>query len=193
MGHVSLLRRFARTIIRPARVSPVALPTRGCNFRAAAAYWGHVTKTHSDTERHTRSDYTYTEKPKRTADYPLADLGTRLVALIIDNIILGLVAGIGFVGTRSGGGAAIGFLLGLGYQWYFLTQHDGQTLGKQLMGIRVVKINGEPLQTNDAVLRYIGYYLNSAIAMLGWLWAAVDSNRQGLHDKLAGTIVVRTR
>jgi uncharacterized RDD family membrane protein YckC len=40
------------------------------------------------------------------------------------------------------------------------------------------------------IVRYIGYYINSFIFMLGWIWAIFDSNKQGWHDKLAGTYVV---
>ena len=43
----------------------------------------------------------------------------------------------------------------------------------------------------QAVVRYIGYYINTLVLLLGWLWAIVDGNNQGLHDKLAGTIVVK--
>lgn len=133
----------------------------------------------------------YGEKPKRTLDAPLADLWPRLIALIIDNFILGLVAGAGWFGSRSGAGAGLGFLIGLAYQWFMLTQNNGQTIGKMIMHVRVVKVNGEPLSAGDVVLRYLGYYLNSIAFGLGWLWAMFDENRQGWHDKLAGTIVVR--
>lgn len=139
------------------------------------------------------STYTYTEKPKRATDYTLADLGARLVALVIDSLILGMVAGAGYIGSRHGGGAVVGFLIGVAYQWFFLTRNNGQTLGKMLMGIRVVKTNGAPLTATDAALRYVGYYINTALMMLGWLWAAFDADRQGLHDKLAGTIVIHAR
>ena len=136
---------------------------------------------------------TYYEKPKRAVDAPLAGIETRFLALIIDSMILGAVAGAGWFGTRSGAGAGLGFFVGLAYQWFFLTQNGGQTIGKMLMGIRVVKLSGEPLQAGDAILRYLGTYLNSAVFMLGWLWATWDENRQGWHDKLANTIVVKAR
>lgn len=139
--------------------------------------------------------YDTNEKAKRgfAADFELADLGTRLIALIIDNIVLAIVAGAGWFGSRSAAGGVLGFLLGLAYQWFFLTQNNGQTIGKSLMSIRVVKTNGAPLTGTDVILRYLGYYLNSAVFMLGWLWAAFDADRQGWHDKLASTLVVRAR
>ncbi|HVU12035.1 MAG TPA: RDD family protein [Phototrophicaceae bacterium] len=131
------------------------------------------------------------EKPKRdVASGELADTGTRFVALIIDGIILGIITG---VLTRTGlavGGVA-SFVVGIIYQWYFLTQNNGQTPGKRVMGIRVVKVNGEPLQAADVIVRYVGYYIDSIVFMIGWLWALIDRDRQCWHDKLAGTFVVR--
>lgn len=134
---------------------------------------------------------TYAEKPKRgAADYELADVGTRFVALIIDTMILGFITGVLFWGGREAGGFA-GFVVGVLYHWYFLTQQDGQTPGKRWLGIRVIKTNGEPLQAWDVIVRYIGYYINSFVLMLGWVWASFDRDSQGWHDKLAGTYVVR--
>ncbi len=134
---------------------------------------------------------TYYEKPKRdVASGELADVSTRFIALFIDGIILGLITGVLTRGGLAVGGFA-SFVCGVIYQWYFLTQQDGQTPGKRIMGIRVVKVNGQPLEAADAIVRYIGYYINSFVFMLGWIWAMFDSDRQGWHDKLAGTVVVK--
>ncbi len=135
------------------------------------------------------TDLAVYDKPKR-GDYELADIGTRFIALIIDSIILGVITGVLFAGARTTGGV-IGFIVGVAYHWYFLTQQNGQTPGKRIMGIRVIKVTGEPLQFADVLVRYIGYYINSVIIMLGWIWALMDKDRQGWHDKLAGTYVVR--
>ncbi|MBI1257224.1 MAG: RDD family protein [Chloroflexi bacterium] len=134
---------------------------------------------------------TYDDKPKRgVIDFELADLGTRLIALIIDGVILGLITGLLFAGARNAGGF-LGFVIGVLYQWYFLTQQNGQTPGKRVMGIRVIKVNGAPLQAADVIVRYIGYYINSIVFGLGWIWALFDKDKQGWHDKLAGTYVVK--
>ncbi|MFO7320399.1 MAG: RDD family protein [Chloroflexota bacterium] len=101
------------------------------------------------------------------------------------------MAGAGWFGSRSGAGAGLGFLIGLAYQWFMLTRNNGQTIGKMVMNIRVVKTNGMPLTAGDVIVRYIGYYINTALYGLGWFWAAFDGQRQGWHDKLAGTVVVR--
>ncbi len=122
--------------------------------------------------------------------YELAGLGERFVALLIDGFIQGVIGGVLF-GAFRGPGAGLSFIIGLIYCWYFWTRQNGQTPGKQLMKLRVVKADGTPISDTDAVIRYIGYVVNSAIMMLGWLWAFVDSNRQGLHDKLVNTYVVK--
>jgi uncharacterized RDD family membrane protein YckC len=120
-----------------------------------------------------------------------ASLLGRLIALIVDGIILGVLsflAGL-ILGDRIFG-IGVGFIVGVIYNSYFWTQNNGQTPGKSLMGIRVVKTNGQPIGILDAVIRYIGYYINTFLLFLGWLWAVFDSRNQGFHDKLAGTVVV---
>ena len=65
----------------------------------------------------------------------------------------------------------------------------GQTIGKRMMGLRVVRTNGQRVTFWAAVRRQIGYAI-SAILFLGYLWILFDNRRQGFHDKLAGTYVV---
>lgn len=65
----------------------------------------------------------------------------------------------------------------------------GQTVGKWIMGVRVVRSNGQRVTFWAALLRQIGYVI-SAILFLGFFWILFDNRRQGFHDKLAGTFVV---
>jgi uncharacterized RDD family membrane protein YckC len=130
------------------------------------------------------------EKIYDTVSYELADVTTRFIAIFIDGIILGIFTGV-FVGAGKGAGAGISFIVGVAYNWYFWTRQNGQTPGKMLMNIRVVKTDGSPITDMDAILRYVGYYINSAVLMLGWIWALADSNHQGWHDKIANTYVVK--
>lgn len=122
--------------------------------------------------------------------YELAPLGTRFIALIIDGIILGIVGGL-LVGFSRDVGGGLSFVIGLIYYWYFWSRRSGQSPGKSVMNIRVIKVDGSPLSDTDAILRYIGYFINSALLGLGWLWAFFDSNQQGLHDKIVSTYVVK--
>src|SRR4051812_39083620 len=113
---------------------------------------------------------TYAEKPKRGEyDAELADTGTRFIALVIDGGILGVITGLLVSGMHNAGGF-ISFAVGVIYQWYFLTQQNGQTPGKRVVGIRVIKVNGAPLQAADVIVRYVGYYINSIAFGIGWFW-----------------------
>jgi uncharacterized RDD family membrane protein YckC len=112
-----------------------------------------------------------------TTRYALVDMETRFGAMIIDLVILSVISSLSFLITSV-------------YFWYFLTRNNGQTPGNQLMKIRVIKMNGTPIKDSDAIIRYVGYAVNN-IFFIGWAWAFFDSNRQGWHDKIAETYVVK--
>jgi uncharacterized RDD family membrane protein YckC len=120
----------------------------------------------------------------------LADTGTRLVAIFIDGIILSAITGLIF-GSTGDEAWVISFVMTLGYNWFFWTRWDGQTPGKRLMGIRVVKVDGSAISSTDALIRATGYYVNSMFLMLGWIWALFDEQKRGWHDLFAGTVVVK--
>ncbi|MEZ4672553.1 MAG: RDD family protein [Anaerolineae bacterium] len=124
------------------------------------------------------------------ASYELAEIGTRFIAWCIDGAILFIIEGAGFYAAHNPG-LSIGFIFGLAYTWFFLTRNNGQTPGMMVMKIRVLKADGSPISDSDAVLRFIGTIINF-IGCIGWLWMLVDANRQGWHDKLANTYVVKT-
>lgn len=120
----------------------------------------------------------------------LADVGTRLVAIFIDGIILSIITGLLF-GSVDQLAWIISFALTLGYNWFFWTKWNGQTPGKRLLRIRVVKADGSRFSTTDALIRATGYYVNSMVMMIGWIWALFDVKKRGWHDLFAGTIVVK--
>ena len=68
------------------------------------------------------------------------------------------------------------------------------TPGKMAIGAKIVdaKTGGKP-STGQFIGRYLCYYLSSLLLGLGFIWVAFDSRKQGWHDKLAGTLVVRSR
>ncbi len=74
---------------------------------------------------------------------------------------------------------------------------NGQTLGKQLVGIRVVRVDGRPLGIWTGVLRtVIGQQLLIGVtvylyAIVNYLWPLRDARNQALHDKLARTWVMQ--
>jgi uncharacterized RDD family membrane protein YckC len=66
------------------------------------------------------------------------------------------------------------------------------TPGKMLIGARIVDAGtyGKPT-TGQLIIRYLGYYVSTLPLLLGFIWVAIDRRKQGWHDKLAGTVVVR--
>jgi len=123
--------------------------------------------------------------------YELAGTTERFIALVIDSIVFSIIGGLIGLNVDLIGGGLVSIVLGAGYQWYFLTQHNGQTIGKMIMGLRVIKVDGTPISDSDALLRYVGYFIGLTVLMLGFIWAIFDENNQGWHDKLARTYVVK--
>jgi uncharacterized RDD family membrane protein YckC len=68
------------------------------------------------------------------------------------------------------------------------------TPGKIAISARIVDAaTGEKPSTRQLIGRYAGYYVAMLPLMVGILWVAFDPRKQGWHDKLAGTVVVRSR
>lgn len=66
------------------------------------------------------------------------------------------------------------------------------TPGKLAIRARVVDAQtGQKPSTGQLIGRYFGYYLSTIPFLLGFFWVAFDERKQGWHDKLAGTVVVR--
>jgi uncharacterized RDD family membrane protein YckC len=68
------------------------------------------------------------------------------------------------------------------------------TPGKMLIGARIVdaRTGGAPSLSQDTI-RYLGYFLSVLGLCLGFVWIGIDPRKQGWHDKLAGTVVVRSK
>ena len=68
------------------------------------------------------------------------------------------------------------------------------TPGKIAIAARIVDAQtGEHPSTGQLIGRYLGYYVSIIPLFLGIIWVAFDPRKQGWHDKLAGTVVVRPR
>jgi uncharacterized RDD family membrane protein YckC len=131
----------------------------------------------------------------------------RIIAFLIDNIFLQAAAlfvtivGLIVIGIEAEQLTAwSGTLLNSYYAtavvmnfFYFTYFHGttGQTLGKRMLGMKVVRSTGEPMRAGVAFLRWVGYLLSGLIFYLGFLWIAFDGRKQGWHDKIAGTCVIR--
>ena len=82
--------------------------------------------------------------------------------------------------------AVTGIIVSMGYYVGFWAK-SGQTVGKDLMGIKLVRHDGQPPGWAWAFVRYIGYIISGAVLSLGFMWILIDKKRQGWHDKIAGT------
>ena len=68
------------------------------------------------------------------------------------------------------------------------------TPGKMAIGARVVDTRtGQPPSFNQSVLRYLGYFVSTFPVCLGLFWVGFDARKQGWHDKIARTVVVRSK
>ncbi len=147
----------------------------------------------------------------------LASIGRRWLAILIDGIIVAiptlmLVFATGMfadlaAAMESGNDGLIetafadfqndvlllNILASAVYNVGFMVYFNGQTPGKIMFGLRVVKKNGKRVSWLDALLRNVFGYTISGLFLLGYLWAAFDRERQTWHDKMAGTVVVDER
>ncbi len=125
----------------------------------------------------------------------------RFFAFALDWIILSVLADLLSFAYRLGTGSSEGmmslnaslilsFVIFLLY-FTLLTGEGGQTLGKMVLGIRVVAEEGTPVRMSRALVRTLSYILSSFLFCLGFLWALWDKRKQAWHDKVAGTIVIR--
>lgn len=72
--------------------------------------------------------------------------------------------------------------------------HRQATPGKMAFAARIVDARtGEPASTTQLIGRCLAYYLSALPLCLGFIWVGFDRRKQGWHDKLARTVVVRRR
>lgn len=86
----------------------------------------------------------------------------------------------------------VSLALALAFFLIMWVNFDGATPGKKLMAIKIIKADGSKVTYPVAFIRYIGYFLSAFIFALGYLWIIWDKKKQGWHDKIAGTTVVKT-
>lgn len=68
------------------------------------------------------------------------------------------------------------------------------TPGKMALSLRIVDADsGGALSMRQCVVRYLGYFVSSIPLCLGLIWVAFDRRKQGWHDKLAHTVVIKAR
>lgn len=145
------------------------------------------------------------EAEGQTGPQQYAGFWIRVVAAIIDSLLV-LVITVPILMAIYGKDYFVqtGFLVGV---WDFLINYvlpaiavilfwiyRSATPGKMAVGLKIVdaQSGGKP-STGQLIGRYFGYYVSMIPLMLGIIWVAFDSRKQGWHDKLAGTLVVKGR
>jgi uncharacterized RDD family membrane protein YckC len=157
------------------------------------------------------------ETPEQTSiEFPLAGIGSRFLAVLIDTLIQGavlLVLGLLFLGLGYGFRRTVSampesagpwiaailifalFLLMYGYFIVFEAIWNGQTPGKRLTHIRVIKDSGQPITAIDAVARNLLRIVDQLPFAygIGVLCAWISPQSKRLGDYVAGTVVVHEK
>lgn len=135
---------------------------------------------------------------------PLASWSRRAEASLIDVAVPAMIiaAGAGVAkfslllqeGAAGAVAVAVGVVGALAWMLRNLSRQgeSGQTLGKRLVGLRLVGRYDQrrPVGAARSIARQVLHVVDTAPAMLGWLWPLVDANGQTFADKIAGTVVV---
>jgi uncharacterized RDD family membrane protein YckC len=122
--------------------------------------------------------------PGEVAGFAIAGVGSRFIALLIDGVILGAIGGViglivdGNPASTNGAVSLISIVISAAY-FVGLIGSSGMTLGGRVLGVKV------------AAIRWIGSYISALILFIGYIMAFWDKKKQTLHDKMAGTLVVK--
>ena len=122
---------------------------------------------------------------------PRAGFWIRFAAALLDGIILGIVGAV----VRLIAGDILGSILSLAldfvYFGYFEGGPSGQTIGKKVLDIRVVRFaDGGALGWSTALIRHLCSFLSAIPCGLGYFWMLWDPEKMTWHDKLSSTVVV---
>ncbi len=128
--------------------------------------------------------------PKEAA-LEYAGFWIRLGAGVIDLLLLGLVVGAivcvyPVIVVWAPSGLIISFIYWLGF-WSW----RGQTPGKMVVGIKIIRTDGSQVTWQHALIRCFGYIVLAISLFIGFIWVAFDARKQGFHDKVADTYVVK--
>ena len=115
--------------------------------------------------------------------FPKASFWERMGAAFLDVALVGILGGIVHA-TPLGLLVALAYFAGM-WAW------KGTTIGGIVLGLKVVRLDGQPVTFVVALVRALAAAFSVFVLFLGFLWIAWDSDKQGWHDKIAGTVVVR--
>lgn len=119
-----------------------------------------------------------------TAALPRAGFWIRMLALLIDALLVGFLMGmLHHIFNME--------LVVLAVYGAIMWKLRGSTIGGIVFDLQVVRLDGRPIDWETAIVRALGCFLSLVVAGLGFFWIAFDPGRQAWHDKIAGTAVVR--
>ena len=100
-------------------------------------------------------------------------------------------------GTNSFFRFVVIFLTGFGFTFFvalvyniFFWMLAGKTLGKAVMGIRIIGPRGTRMTFMRSLRRYLGYWISALPLFMGYVWVLITDERVGWHDMFAGTRVI---
>jgi uncharacterized RDD family membrane protein YckC len=126
--------------------------------------------------------------------YPKASFWERMGAAFLDMVVVGFITGIahrplGYL-LAFLNGPPIFFIVALAY-FAGLWAWKGTTIGGIVLKLQVVRQDGGPLTFLVALVRGLAAAFSAVVFFLGFFWIGWDREKQGWHDKIAGTVVVR--
>jgi uncharacterized RDD family membrane protein YckC len=121
-------------------------------------------------------------------------VGPRFLAVLIDGILIGIVnAIIGAALHNSSAVGAIAAVIGIAY-YIIMEATQGATVGKMVLGLRVVRIDGAPISWNESIVRNLLRIVDGiAVYLVGAILVWNSPTRQRLGDRVAKTVVIRSR
>lgn len=139
---------------------------------------------------------------KVTIQYELASLGNRFLAYLVDGVVVGItIAFLSILGESALRGdeeTLFAFLVIVPILVFYSLVSEifmhGQTIGKRVMGLKVVKLNGDAPTTHDYVMRWMFRFIDIWLSLgsVGALLINASPKSQRLGGLLSGTTVIRT-
>lgn len=117
----------------------------------------------------------------------------RVLAYLIDAIVLGLAFGILKMGLSESGAKLLSFVGGWLYFAYLESSIHQATFGKMLFSAKVVDYQGNRISFGTATIRHFSKFISAIILLIGFIMVAFTQKKQGLHDILAGTLVINKK
>ncbi|MEA3222758.1 MAG: RDD family protein [Thermodesulfobacteriota bacterium] len=145
------------------------------------------------------------EEQKENSDFEYVGFWARVGAAIIDSVLVVVITwpvlfkiyGQKYLSAHNFISGPMDFVLTWVFPaiaiivfWYY----KSATPGKMSISAKIVdaRTGGKPT-TTQLIIRYLGYYISTIPLGLGIIWVAFDARKQGWHDKIAKTVVIRPK